>query len=250
MKHSQKAVLLMLVLISVLAILPVPAFATYKYEALQFDKWYALDAYSDSMTVYKLKITDDTIVYVNWKDYDDSDDNWGYGEFYRDKKCQQPVSLGGMNSFLTEKSGRRGFALYKGTYYVQMFDRARRAKAIFSKKRTNVINKPNYCLSNALHVKRRKKIEIAQTKANNYDRWYKIVLTKKQKITISGDFRQYDIINSCDLYDSNFNSIRCTYTDGTVETDGKQPKGTYYLVVKDSIYTLLEQGKYYCLSLN
>ena len=96
-------------------------------------------------------------------------------------------------------------------------------------------------------MKKRKKIEIAQTKTDNYDRWYKIVLNKKERITISGNFRQYEM--DFYLYDSNFNEIRCTKKDGIFETDGKQPRGTYYLVVRNPVYTLLEQGKYYCLSM-
>lgn len=113
-----------------------------------------------------------------------------------------------------------------------------------STKKAVTVNKPNYCMGKAATVKAGKKVEVAQTKSNNYYRWYKIKLPKTQSISFSG-LGQYDFT----LYDRNLNVISCSDRGNVCVTQGLQPKGTYYLEINRAyLYDLSETGKYTAFS--
>ena len=65
MKNFQKTVAVMMAFITILALLPISAFASYKDEPLKYNYWYSLK--EDVSTVYRVKVTADTILTVNWK---------------------------------------------------------------------------------------------------------------------------------------------------------------------------------------
>lgn len=238
MRQSKRIFALLLVFITVLTLLPITASASYRYEALKFNSWYRLKDLSNTTTVYKLKVTTDTVIVVNWKNYN-SDDHFGYGAFCTDKECDYSVGeifLG----FDCPRSGNTGMVLYRGTYYLMMYDGGNTAQVKFTKKDVKSTNKQNYCLQNAVLLKAGKKAEFAQTKKYNYHRWYKIKLTKSQPITLYGNILWYDI------YDSNFNEIRSSWKgDNVISTEGTQSKGIYYLALHDYPSSLITSGKYY-----
>jgi hypothetical protein len=106
------------------------------------------------------------------------------------------------------------------------------------------VNKPNYCMGKATTIKAGKKVEIAQTKSDNYYRWYRIKLPKTQSITFSGLY-QYGFT----LYDRNLNVISCSDRGNVCVTQGLQPKGTYYLEINRAYLSELAQnGKYTAFS--
>ena len=139
--------------------------------------------------------------------------------------------------------GKEYFVLYKGTYYLKMYDWDKKVKVKFTSKEVAPINKPNYCMSKAINLKAGKTATYAQTRKNNYPRWYKIKLTSPQTIKVYYTYRYIMHLNY-ELYDSNFNEIRTSRTDYGFQTDGVQAKGTYYLVTKNYISDVLTTGRY------
>ena len=133
--------------------------------------------------------------------------------------------------------------MYPGTYYIKMYDGKEKAQVRITKKTVKSINKQNYCARKAINLSKKKKVQFAQSKKDNYTRWYKIKITKNQSFSIYGYDGWYN------LYDSNFNEIRCRedYDTSVITTDGIQPKGTYYLALYDYVSSLLTTGKCYSI---
>lgn len=240
MNHTRKLVALMLAVLLLLATLPTAGLAdSFKVQTLKLNQWYNLRPYSDNMTIYKLKVTGDTIVSFNWKDI--NTEGWSSIHIYRDKTCNDQLAY---HSIYEATAGSGGFVLYSGTYYIQMYDGKESGQVKFSTKKAVTVNKPNYCMSKAITVKARKKMEIAQTKSDNYYRWYRIKLSNTQSITFSG-LKHYDFT----LYDRNLNEISCSDREDVCVTQGMQPKGTYYLEVHRAyLSNLAQKGEYTAFS--
>lgn len=237
MKHYQRIVVTLLVITTLLAVVPVSAFAAYRVEALKFNQWYSLK--EGVKSVYKVKVSSDTIIIATWKN------NHGdaHAAIYTDKECDED-SLYYYVGYGSPVSGSDGVVLYPGTYYIYMYDNDNKVQIKFAKK-SNRINKQNYCIGKAILMTKNKKYEFSQTKNGNYKRWYKIKLAKSQIITITG-YEEYDYT----LYDSNFNEINCKYSkkNNTITTRGKQPKGIYYLALREEdLDSILDKGYYYSI---
>ena len=240
MNRSRKLVALILAVLLLVATLPAAGLAdSFKVQALKLNQWYSLRPYSDNMTIYKLKVTGDTVVSFNWKDI--NTEGWSSFSIYRDKTCNDQLTYHGIYE---AASGSGAFVLYSGTYYIQMFDSEERGKVKFSTKKAVTVNKPNYCMSRAITVKAGKNVEIAQTKSDNYYRWYRIKLPQTQSITFNG-LEQYDFT----LYDRNLNEISCSDHGDACVTQGLQPKGTYYLEIDRAYLSdLAQKGEYTAFS--
>jgi len=237
MKQSRKAVLFILTAIFILSLFPAGCLAVYKVQPLKTNQWYSLQDSSGDMPVYKIKVSSDTVLIVEWRKYK-TDGNFAYGSICADRACNNEVA-----SFLgisVPGSGTTGCVLYPGTYYIRMYDGNEKAQVRINKKPAKSVNRQNNCVGKAIGLSKNKKAEFAQSRNDNYTRWYKIRLTKEQPISIYGYDSWYE------LYDSNFNEIRCTadYENGVITTDGIQSKGTYYLALHDYISSLLRAGKY------
>lgn len=209
-------------------------------QTLKLNQWYNLQDYLSNMTIYKLKVTGDTIVSINWKNIK-TNNNSAYLGINRDKSCNDEIAY----RYIAEATaGSGGFVLYSGTYYIKMYDGKESGQVKFSTKKAVTVNKPNYCMSKAITVKARKKMEIAQSKSDNYYRWYRIKLSNTQSITFSG-LKHYDFT----LYDRNLNEISCSDREDVCVTQGMQPKGTYYLEVDRAYLSeLAQKGKYIAFS--
>jgi hypothetical protein len=126
------------------------------------------------------------------------------------------------------------FVLPGGTYYVYA-DRPVKIKWSFIK----AANPSNYSRGNAKKLASGKKERIVFNTGQEYDRWYKIVLNKKKKITINHialDVRNYGegagIHTGLEIYDKDGNQIKYTYSkDGKSVKTSSIPAGTYYLQV-------------------
>ena len=130
-------------------------------------------------------------------------------------------------------------ALRKGTYYLYVESD--------SKIKWNFVNpksydqQKNYCRAKATTLAKGKKKTIFFNFKYDFPRWYKITLTKKQRITLScsfldeGDFH-YEIVDSRGLdVDDTYNSFYYgNYYGGKKpkEKTGVLPKGTYYLFIE------------------
>lgn len=241
MNRTRKLVALMLAFLLLLASLPVAGLAdSFKVQTLKLNQWYNLQDYSSNMTIYKLKVTGDTIVSINWKNIK-TNNNFAYLSINRDKSCDDTIASSGIYD---TSSGTLGFVLYSGTYYINMYDGKESGQVKFSTKKAVIVNKPNYCMGRAITVKAGKRVEIAQTKRDNYYRWYRIKLSNTQSITFSG-LGQYDFT----LYDRNLNEISCSNRGDVCVTQGMQPKGAYYLEVNRAYLSdLAQKGEYTAFS--
>ena len=169
---------LMLAVLLLLATLPTAGLAdSYKVETLKLNQWYRFQDYREHRAIYRLKVSGETVLNYSWKNGHDA-----YLSVYRDKACEDEVT----DTYIGETTGSSAFVLYSGTYYIRLSDYSERTKIKFSAKKVATVNKPNYCLGKAITVKAGKKVEIAQTKSDNYYRWYRIKLPKTQSITFSG----------------------------------------------------------------
>lgn len=225
MNRTRKLVALMLAVLLLLATLPTAGLAdSYKVETLKLNQWYRFQDYEEHRTIYKLKVSGETVLNYSWK-------NGHYADLdvYRDKACEDRVAYGDIE----ETAGSSAFVLYSGTYYIRPYDDSERTKIKFSTKKATNINKPNYCLGKAITVKSGMKVEIAQTKKSNYTRWYRINLPKTKTITLSFTCNDYFSDSDFTLYDRNLNNLYCSKRKGAYVTQGLQPKGTYYLKIKD-----------------
>ena len=119
MNRTRKLVALMLAVLLLLATLPVAGLAdSFKVQTLKLNQWYNLQDYSSDMTIYKLKVTGDTIVSINWKNIK-TNNNFAYLSINRDKSCDDTIASSGIYD---TSSGTLGFVLYSGTYYINMYD--------------------------------------------------------------------------------------------------------------------------------
>lgn len=237
MNLTRKPVALMLAVLLLVAALPSSGLAdSYKVEPLKLNQWYRFQDYDEHKTIYKLKVSGETVLNYTWKN-----GKYGYLAVYRDKDCEDRV----ISIDIEDAIGSSAFVLYSGTYYIKLYDDYERTKIKFSTKKAATVNKPNYCLGKAITVKAGKKIEIAQTRNSNYTRWYRINLPKTKTITLSFTSNYYYIDEYFTLYDRNLNELYCTKRKGAYVTQGLQPKGTYYLkITLSSESGLMETGDY------
>lgn len=243
MRRSRRIVALLLALIIVSALLPVSSLAVYKYQNLKFNQWYRLqkaeldDDYEYNLTIYKVKVTTDTLIMVNWKNQvKDS----AYASIHSEKGCTDEELFWLIGN---GDAGSRGIVLYPGTYYIRMYDDNNKTQVKFTKKSIASVNKPNYCLQKSITLKANKKAALVHTKKYNYDHWYKIKLPKNKKVT----FFFNDLPGWYVFYDSNLNEIRCkeNNSNNTITTYGVQSKGTYYIVLGISVSDVLDKGRYH-----
>ena len=238
MNNTRRFIALLLAILLLLAAFPAASLAeSYKIQTLNLNQWYKLQG--NPTEIYKLKVTGDTIVSFSCKGI--KADTWAGIGIYRDKSCNDSIDSCGIDE---AASGSGAFVLYSGTYYIYMYDEKEVGKVKFSTRKTAAVNKDNYCLGKAISLKAGKKAEIAQTKKNNYHRWYRIKLAKTQSITFSG-MSQYNFT----LYDRNLNRLSCSDQGDVCVTQGRQPKGTYYLEIdRADLSDLMQRGRYTAFS--
>ncbi len=101
-------------------------------------------------------------------------------------------------------------------------------------------NAKNYSLSRAKKLVPGKKVIFTDHGVDSYNRWYKIVLNKKQTITV---YPQYldnpwfsGTYDTWELFDSNRKKIKYTKRSGNCFRTKTLKAGTYYVVLLDNSY--------------
>lgn len=126
----------------------------------------------------------------------------------------------------------------RGTYYF-----AGAAKSKMSCTFTAVKPGTNYCADRAAVLKRGAKAKICQTPGHNFPRWYRIRLTRKQKISFwssRGDLVVLTDVNMDPV------GVKRAGANSTRWTSGKVPAGTYYLcVLPGGVKEKLYSNRYY-----
>ena len=130
-------------------------------------------------------------------------------------------------------------ALRKGTYYLHIEGNHKIKWNLVNPK--NYDQQKNYCRAKAMTLPKGKKKTVFFNYRYDFPRWYKITLTKKQRITLNctfldeGEFH-YEIVDSRGLdVDDTYNSFYyANYYGGKKPKDKTKvlPKGTYYLFIE------------------
>jgi len=222
MKRFQRTLALMLAIMTIMAAMSVPALAeSYKVATLKTGTWYKVPYYSDMKTIYKLKLTADSIVTISWKG---NKAEYLRLYFYDNKACE--YDFYDPDFYEARASQKAAFA--KGTYYLMMYDLQERPTSQIKITVKKAINKANYCRAKAIALKSGETVTIAQTADHCYDRWYKITVPKKKIVTITTS--EYDA-EDITLYDAKMQTIECTSGSKKVITEDKIAKGTYFIRV-------------------
>jgi len=242
MKQMQRTVALVLALVVVMAAFSTGAFAadSYRVETLKKGTWYKVPSYNKVKTIYKLSLSADSIVSVNWKGNESGEASL---TIYTDKKCENSVR----NCIDYEKpSGSYMIALTNGTYYIRMSEWEDRPTTQVKVTVQKAVNQNNYCRAKAVNLKPNKTVKIAQTADYCYDRWYRIALNSKKTVTITTNEEMAECIT---LYDSRMQEIDCTSGSRKVITEDPIKKGYYFIRVR--AYSVGEYvGTYITLSWN
>lgn len=145
---------------------------------------------------------------------------------YADKNRKDQVQW----LWLDTEKGKEYIALKAGTYFVEMGDSYQQCKVKFTWTPAYKLDQGNYCTAKAKNLAAGTTVSVAQTPTIDYTRWYKIKLTKNQKVTIKTPYRNagYVQLYSTSWQNYNFNSSD-VYTKTTVD---KLPSGTYYISVR------------------
>lgn len=240
MKQTRKLIALLLVLAALLTALPAGALAANKVKTLKYNTWYSTqEPAPDGMTVYKLKLSAETLVYVSWKGAS------GYSsfaevDFCRDKGCSYVIAGA---ELYAPASGKTAAVLYPGTYYIAMMDDVRGSKVRFTALSASKLKPKNLTSAKATAIKSGRDTEILFDKKNAKARWYKLKLTKKQAVSIYGNLDGVTLYNSKlkkQALRSGWDSKRAV---SKLTSKTKLAKGTYYLKITEG-ESLSQCGKY------
>ena len=152
------------------------------------------------------------------------------------------------------KSAKQTFVVEKGTYHITNCKDNKPVRLKYSIKKIQSQNQSNYRKSKAVILKKNKNLSVLQTFDENYYRWYKIKVTKTQKIRIIGkrtstvgeinnkavsvatwtayghllmDYPFGDLF----IYDSKGKLVECKNAKDGIITQKAVSKGTYYIRV-------------------
>lgn len=186
-------------------------------------KGYLYDAYE---TLYKITIPRNSFVKIelssSGKDHRDI--------YLLDKSKQYVTTIWKENGYQSPEY----CVLPEGTYYLGTGYNGVKCKYLTFK----YTNPGNYCAAKAISLKSGKTIYTVQTPKYNYDRWYKIKLTKKQVITFWSN-SEY----SATLYDAKLKPVNIVQDSAKkYYTYAKQKKGTYYVRISSLAYEGIEMG--------
>ena len=226
MKRTRRCLALLLAMLAILSVLPVSGLAASSVKTLKQSTWYtAQNPDSGSFTPYKLKLTKETIVYVSWKSAGaDLDAN---ACFCKDTEGSEVVD--GIYPY-DRASGKEGVVLYPGTYYVRLSDTSKQAKFKFTTKKASALSFKNTSSKKATSLKAKKKAEMVFDTKHLKSRWYKIKLTKKQRITVCCSTNS----NYVTFRDKNMKAVdNESYTKKAYRTVNVLNPGTYYVRINN-----------------
>ena len=144
---------------------------------------------------------------------------------YADKACKERVHW----CWCDTEKGKEYVALKAGTYYVEMGDYYQLCKIKWTWTAAYKLDQGNYCIAKAKNLSAGTTVSIAQTPTIDYTRWYKIKLTKNQKVTIKTPYKNSAYIQ---LYSPSRQRYNFNNSDSFSKiTTDKLTTGTYYISV-------------------
>ncbi len=183
-------------------------------------------------TYYKISVSGEGYITLSGKSSKSSSGGYSYAsmdcELLNSKKekvsyySTDIYTYSGGNPTETKK-----IAVSKGTYYIHVRSvSASGGGANYILYTFKSIKQPtNYCVAKATTLKRATKTTVYQSQQYNFDRWYKIKLTKNQKVSITYSSSASDF----KLYNAEGEQISLDYSNKTYKSKIKLASGTYYI---------------------
>lgn len=234
MKHTHRILALLLALSTLVCLLPASGLADNKVKPLVFNTWYPTQKPNPgAMTVYRLKLTSESVIYVWWKGASGKS-TFAEVDFCRDEDCSYCVAGVDISA---PASGNTGVVLYPGTYYVAVMDVVGGSKVKFTRLKASTLSPSNTTAARAIAINAGKPTEIIFDKKHRAPRWYKFRLSKKQTVRIFGN------CSNLTLYNSKMKKLplRVKWDSKKAvekrETKEKLSKGTYYIKVQQDLYS-------------
>ena len=206
------------------AIIPLQAKAANSFTTLTNGSITALKI--EGKEYYTFTIKEDSRVTFSWSNNNASR---FWLEIYSDKNMTKRLK----SIYPDAASGNLNICLKKGIYYVEMYDGYSASYTPTTKVKTTLtyvtkINKDNYCRGKALALAANKYATVCQTPNYDYTRWYKITLTKAQKVS-------FTFPNGNSTYITLISPTNQKYTLDTTSksavTKDKLAAGDYYIIV-------------------
>lgn len=162
-----------------------------------------------------------------------SAENHSYAYFYTKPDVSNMYRVSLLSDNQTRKTWTDRLAVAPGTYYVS-FENVKKAKLVLM----DSPNKTNYCRARAISLTADKKVTVIQTPDIDYNRWYKITLTKAKKLKITSNHMPRITVSNKNGSVISFGSYNSTTK--SVTSTNKLPKGTYYICVNAFNYIAAE----------
>ena len=189
--------------------------------------------------LYKMTLEKDSLVKVSWSNNKNSSAQM---LLYTDSKRTKLVTSAGFND---GASGKKFFSLKKGVYYIYMYDNFESAaapttKVNFSWTPASNYNKENFCSSKAIMLNANTTESVVQTPSENYPRYYKIKLTREQKVQILTPYGNNTYIH---IYSADWSTQYLTSpADETIMVTTQKLKAATYFVVIDECSRPYQSG--------
>lgn len=132
------------------------------------------------------------------------------------------------NEVATLKGSRAYYRILPRGYYYIHADPGTKFNWSFNRKKTVY----NYCRARAASLKAGAKTGVFFTCGYEYDRWYKVTLTRSKTITVTLsrlDAEYNSSLNGFNVYDSQGDEVNCPELTKTSFRTGTLRKGTYYI---------------------
>ncbi len=173
---------------------------------------------------YKMVIEKDCYLQLSWAN---NTSKLATVTLYADKGNNDQVHW----TWLDTEKGKEYVSLKAGTYFVEMGDSRQLCKIKFSWTPAYKLDQGNYCVAKAKNLSAGTTVNVAQTPTIDYTRWYKIKLTKNQKVTIKTPYGYSSYVS---LYSPSWQSYQFnTNSDGTQKvTTDKLTTGNYFIAVR------------------
>ena len=240
MKQFRRTLALVLAALTLLAALGTAALADYKVVTVTKGKWYKVYSEEKTKNIYKLTLSKDSLLTCTTKNQ--TEQSILEFEIFLKKSCDWDCYSGGFG-LCVNGSTSETIALAKGTYYFKVYDKS--GKPSFKLTTKAIPSYKNTTKAKAATLKQNAKVMCTHTQNGPKNLWYKIKLTKKQKISIGMDpCSGYRDLKFITLYNSQGKKVALKYGESWEDcvTKSKQSAGTYYIQLKNPNFEYKQGG--------
>jgi len=217
--------------------------ASPKVISLKMGTWYSLKTEKKSNSVFKLTLSQDSLLSCKTRGPEKDDDILEF-ELFDNKNCDWSGYVGGFGISGGSGTNTHRIAVSKGTYYLKAYTHSSAAKLKITGKA--VARSANTTRAKAETLKKSTVATVIQFPDGAKKLWYKIKLTKKQSITVDPQaWSGYEHPGTVSIYNAKNKKVPVAFnkSDYVYKTKSKQPAGMYYICVRErDKYTSGEGG--------